>query len=273
MLCLYFLAEELVLQFQVAPTHEWKSTCEYGNFNWDGTGDSLEAIKAEATSTVGDHRNQANLGWIIQWSSNLGLLLTRFSSLTHCLCPVQYPKHPYQPPILTAPNKSTFQTGLSRNSGIRPLSIFPINIFCACIQCETFQTQTTLFTSPSKLKLLIPNNVDAEQSQTIALSLSFEVPSCHLRCNHAIWGAIIASVCPRGGWGLTPNACTGSSWIRHSVQCSAGTSTVLHKGLDPQCKHYCTFALFHYYWLASSSLNQRRAPSCSCTSSTVWQFI
>ena len=129
MLCFYYLAKEGVLEFQVAPPQEWKSTCEYGNFNWDGTGDSLEAVKAEATSIISDHRNQANLGWIIQWSSNLGLLLTRFSSLTHCLCPVQYPKHPYQPPILTAPNKSTFQTGLSRNSGIRPLDPFFLSIY------------------------------------------------------------------------------------------------------------------------------------------------
>ena len=115
---MFFLSVQyalLVLQFQAAPTHEWKSTCDV-NLTWDGKGDSLQAVKPETTSIVGDHHNQANLGLIIRWSSNLGLVLTWFSSLTNCLCPVEHPQHPYQPPILTAPNKSTFQSGLLRNS-------------------------------------------------------------------------------------------------------------------------------------------------------------
>ena len=165
MFFLYVQYALLVLQFQAAPTHEWKSTCDV-NLIWDGKGDSLQAVKPETTSIVGDHHNQANLGLIIRWSSNLGLVLTWFSSLTHCLCPVEHPQHPYQPPILTAPNKSTFQSGLLRNSQASA----PIHYSCQYYLCmhplwDILNTYNNIcFFSPSKLKLLIPNNMDAEQS-------------------------------------------------------------------------------------------------------------
>ena len=55
----------LVLQFQAAPTHEWKSTCDV-NLTWDEKGDSVQAVKPETTSIVGDHHIQAKIGLIIR---------------------------------------------------------------------------------------------------------------------------------------------------------------------------------------------------------------